>query len=487
MEVFIVMNKFSLVIICLFFLYSCSNSPQPVKISKIDKMEYAPEKWGINYPIQYEMTMKTKEKTPANKSYYKKGYDTDGKIYDKLSEFPFLALLYAGWGFGIEYNEPRGHYYMLEDILDIDSSRRKAGGVCLTCKTPYAQELFSKYGKNYLSEPFEKIHYLIPDKHKKLGATCISCHDPESMSLRILNEFTLIKALDSMGFDIKKATHQDMRSLVCAQCHVTYNIKKDKNNKSIDIFFPWQNSKYGKITIEDIIKTIKSSEENLEWTHKVTGFKLGFIRHPEFELFTNNSIHWKAGLSCADCHMPYTRVGAYKVSDHRIMSPLKNNMRACLQCHTQGEDWLRERVKFIQDRTVSLFIRAGYALATTAKIFEIINKNKENKKIDENLYKKAKEYYEEAFYRLIFIGAENSVGFHNPPEALRVLGDSIHFASKGESLLRQLASKSNIELQEKIDLELDKYLNNRGEKKLNFIKEMEFKDPFDLQKLFLKK
>jgi len=182
--------------------------------------------------------------------------------------------------------------------------------------------------------------------------------------------------------------------------------------------------------------------------------------------------------------MPYTRVGAYKVSDHRIMSPLKNNMRACLQCHTQGEEWLRDRVKFIQDRTVSLFIRAGYATATTAKIFEIINKNKENKKIDENLYKKAKEYYEEAFYRLVFIGAENSVGFHNPHEALRVLGDSIQFASKGEAVLRQLAAKSNIELQEKIDLELDKYLNNRGEKKINFIKEMEFKDPFNLQKLF---
>jgi len=478
------MNKIVLVIMSFFIFYSCSNSPQPVKISKIEKMEYEPEKWGVNYPIQYEMWLKTKEKTPENKSYYKKGYDTDGKIYDKLSEFPFLALLYAGMGFSIEYNEPRGHYYMLEDVLDIDSSRRKAGGVCLTCKSPYAQELYNKFGKSYISEPFEKMHSFIPEKHKKLGAACISCHDPENMSLRILNEFTLIKSLNSMGFDLKNATHQDMRSLVCAQCHVTYSIKKDKNMKSIDIFFPWQNSKYGNITIEDIIKTIKSSEENLEWTQKVTGFKLGFIRHPEFELFSNNSIHWKAGLSCADCHMPYTRVGAYKVSDHRIMSPLKNNMRACLQCHTQSESWLRERVKFIQDRTISLFIRAGYATATTAKIFEIINKNKENKKIDENLYEKAREYYEQAFYRLIFIGAENSVGFHNPHETLRVLGDSLQFALKSESTLRQLASKSHIELPDKIDLELDKYLNNRGEKKLNFKKEMEFKDPFDLQKLF---
>jgi len=41
----------------------------------------------------------------------------------------------------------------------------------------------------------------------------------------------------------------------------------------------------------------------------VTGFKLAFIRHPEYELFTNNSVHWQAGVACSDCHMPYTKVG----------------------------------------------------------------------------------------------------------------------------------------------------------------------------------
>ena len=48
-----------------------------------------------------------------------------------------MALLFNGWGFGVEYNEPRGHYYMLIDQLEIDPSRLKAGGVCLTCKSPY--------------------------------------------------------------------------------------------------------------------------------------------------------------------------------------------------------------------------------------------------------------------------------------------------------------------------------------------------------------
>lgn len=469
----------NIILISIFaLLASCSKTADPIKIAKLDKKEYDPEKWKINYPYEYEGWEKTKEPTPAGKSYYKKGWDTDGKIYDKLSEFPFMAVLYKGWGFGIEYNEPRGHYYMLKDVLDIDSSRRKAGGVCLTCKTPYAQELAEKHGIDYFSKSFDEVHSWIPKNHRELGVACISCHNPEDASLRILNEFTLGRALKKINFDLSKATHQDMRSLVCGQCHVSYIVKKDKDMKSVDAFFPWDGSKYGNITIENIIKTIKNDPSNLEWTQAVTGFKMGFIRHPEFELFTNQSTHFKAGLSCADCHMPYVRAGQYKISDHRIMSPLKNGLRACIQCHNQGEDWLRNRIKFTQDRVASLLIRSGNATAKVAKIFEIVNKQKENKNINLTAYAKARDYYEEAFYRVVFIGAENSMGFHNPQESMRILSDAYAFALKSESILRELAAKSGVAVPEKIDLEVEKYLSNRGEKKLNFDKSVEFKDPF---------
>ena len=110
-----------------------------------------------------------------------------------------------------------------------------------------------------------------------------------------------------------------MRSVVCAQCHVTYNIRKNAQMQSVGILFPWQGSKWGGITIENIIKKIRSDDALKEWKQTVTGFKLGYIRHPEFEMFSNNSVHWKAGVACADCHMPYTRIGLHKVSDHRVM------------------------------------------------------------------------------------------------------------------------------------------------------------------------
>lgn len=457
-------------------------APQQVVPVKIADGEIDPEKWGKAYPAEYELWKETEQPTPAGKSKFKRGFDADKITYDKLSEFPYMALLFNGWGFGIEYNEPRGHAYMLRDQLEVDPSRVKAGGVCLTCKTPYAPSLEKEKGLDYYKAPYKEVLGLIPEKHRKLGVACIDCHDNKDMSPKISRGFTLLAALRDMDVDASKLTRQEMRSLVCAQCHVTYSIPKDKDMKSIGVFFPWQGSKYGNITVENIIKKIRSNASYGEWKQNVTGFKLGFIRHPEYELFSNNSVHWKAGAACADCHMPYTIVGSKKVSDHRVMSPLKNNLKACQQCHTESPEWLKEQVTAIQDRTVSLMIRSGYATAIVAKLFEMAHKAQaEGKEIDKALYDKAKDLYEEAFYRVVFVGAENSVGFHNPTEAIRILGDATAFASKAEALLRQALTRGGVDVPMVVNLELNKYLDMRGEKKLKFQKSVEFKDPYGIE------
>jgi nitrite reductase (cytochrome c-552) len=79
------------------------------------------------------------------------------------------------------------------------------------------------------------------------------------------------------------------------------------------------------------------------------------------------------------------------------------------------------------------------------------------------------------------IGYENSVGFHNPTEALRILGDATAFATKAEALLRQALAQAGVNVPLKVDLELNKYLDQRGEKKLRFNPEMEFKHPTGVQ------
>jgi len=466
--------------------YACSPpKPEPVKTVTIPDGEIDPTLWGKAYPDEYDLWKKTEEPEPAGKSKYKRGYDADHVTYDKLAEYPYMALLFNGWGFGVEYNEPKGHANMVRDQLEIDASRLKAGGVCLTCKSPYVPSLQKQLGEDYYKLPYKDIINKIPEKNRNLGVACIDCHDNKYMSLKVSRDFTLTPALESMGVDWQKLSRQEMRSVVCAQCHVTYNIPKNADMQSVGVYFPWQNSKWGAITIEDIVKKIQSDPSVKEWKQTVTGFKMGYIRHPEFELYSNNSVHWKAGAACADCHMPYTKVGVHKVSDHRVMSPLKNDMRACMQCHTETADWLKQQVTAIQDRTVSLQLRSGYATAVVAKLFEAAHMAQAaGKQIDQALYDKAKEFYEQAFYRSLFIGAENSIGFHNPTESMRVLGDSIAFATKAEAYLRQALTKAGVDVPMKVDLQLAKYLEGRGEKKLPNQPAVEFKDPMGIQEQF---
>jgi nitrite reductase (cytochrome c-552) len=465
-------------------LVSCApQKVEPVKTVTIADGEVDPVVWGKAYPLEYDYWAKTKEPRPAKKSKYKPGYDTDLVVYDKLSEFPYMPLLFNGWGFGVEYNEPRGHWYMVTDQLEVDPSRLKAGGACLTCKTPFAPKLQKDLGPAYFSDPYLEVHAKIPKEFQQLGVGCADCHNNKTQDLQ-LSRWTLQQALADTGKDYKQVTRQEARSLVCGQCHVTYIIPKDTEMKSTSVFFPWQGSKPGGISVENVIKVIRSNPAHLEWKQNVTGFKVGFIRHPEYEFFTYNSVHQKANVACADCHMPYTRVGANKISDHNVMSPLKNEMKSCQQCHTESPTWLSEQVWAIQERTVSLMNRAGYGTAVAAKLFEMAHKAQaEGKTLDQNLYDRAKDLYLEALYRVIFIGAENSVGFHNPSEAGRICGDAVSMAAKSEALLRQALVKAGVEVPADIDLEMAKYLNDRGNKKLKFRPEFEFTDPYDNQKL----
>jgi nitrite reductase (cytochrome c-552) len=339
-------------------------------------------------------------------------------------------------------------------------------------------------GEHYFKDPYLDVHAKIPQAFQRTGVMCIDCHDNKTMNPQ-LSRWTLQNALKDIGVDHKQLSRQDARSAVCAQCHVTYIVKKDTEGKSTAVFFPWQGSKPGDISVENIIKVIKSDPLHGEWVQGVTGFKVGFIRHPEYEFFTAQSVHSKAGVACADCHMPYTRVGANKISDHDVSPPTKKDMRACQQCHSQSPDWLRDQVYAIQDRTTSMMNRSGYALAVSAKLFELAHKaQKDGKQLDKAQYDKAKDLYLEALYRVIFIGAENSVGFHNPSEAGRITTDATAFAMKCEGILRQMLAKAGVDVPVDINLEIAKYINERGVKKLKFKPEFEFKDPFGLQDRF---
>lgn len=412
--------------------YGCGQKASPVDASfTIPVGEKDPAVWGKKYPNHYDNYLRNSDIT---KGYSK--YRDDDEC--RLSPWPFQLVLFDGWGMGVEYNEPNGHTQMLKDQLKVDPSRRKPGGVCMTCKTPYAPDLKEKLKAGYFSKPYDDVWKEIPEKHRAMGVVCADCHDSETMNLRI-SRWTLIDGLKAIGKDPDRLTRQELRSLVCAQCHVDYKIPKDADNKSAGLLFPWKYGKWGNISIENVIRQIKD-DGLMEWKHAVTNQKLGHIRHPEFELFSSpGSVHWAAGVACADCHMPYERTGSEKISSHRWESPLKKEMKACMQCHNQSAEWLKSRVFEIQDRVNHMFTKAGYAVAGAALMIEAAEKIPQ---ADQKLIQSAKALYEEAYYRNTWIGAENSMGFHNPPEAMRVLGDALDQGRQAESLARESIMKA---------------------------------------------
>jgi nitrite reductase (cytochrome c-552) len=364
---------------------------------------------------------------------------------------------------------------MLRDQQEIDPSRVRAGGACLTCKSPYSDDLYAEYGEEVMAMPYDEAVGLIPEQDRELGVGCIDCHDNETLELRS-PRWTMERALDDIG--LTSPNEQQRRIIVCGQCHCTYSVMK-REGVSIDVNYPWQGGSWGDISVETVIENLESDPARTEWTQSVTGFGLGFIRHPDVEFFTDGSVHFKAGLACPDCHMPYTVVDGFKTADHDVMSPLKQDMRACIKCHPETPEDLKSQVIVLQNRNVSMLIDTGYAVAANAKLFEIARTRLDTASPDvAEALDGAAGHYRQAFYRVVYMGAENSMGFHNPSEGGRILRDAMAHSLRCDGALRQLLAAEGIEVPDEVDLELGTYLIGRGEKQLGFVREQLFEDPF---------
>ena len=437
--------------------------------------EHDPAVWGAQYPEIYRTYLGTADPRPEGKSAYKRGFD-GGVMFDKLSEFPFMPLLFKGWGFGIDYQEPRGHHYMMIDQGEADPSRVKAGGACLTCKSPYAEDLNAKDKDALFGATYDEAIAMLPEAHRELGAACIDCHSSETMELET-RRWTVDAALTEVGLDPADLTDQEQRLMVCGQCHCTYSVMK-KDGASVDVDFPWEGSEWGAITAENIIARLEEDPARLEWTQQVTGLKLGFIRHPDVEFYTAGSRHMQMGLACDDCHMPDVKVNNTTVSTHNLMSPLKTDMIACQRCHYDTAEELRARVISIQDANAAALINAGYRTATAAKLIELANASMDVTAPEvKPAYDEAVAHYRQAFYRTVFMGAETSMGFHNPPEGLRILTDASTKADTATTMLRELLASRGVSVPAEVALELRTYTENRGEHQKSFNAAQYLPDP----------
>jgi nitrite reductase (cytochrome c-552) len=385
---------------------------------EIAPMEPDSAKWGVNFPNQYDSFLKTKTNN-VDTTY------AGSSQFSWLERDPRLVILFAGYPFSKDYNDDRGHMNALEDVrktkrLNLDDSNPKhTPATCYSCKSSDNPGLWVKLGM----EAYDKMTFneMTPNINNSIG--CSNCHEAGTMRLIVTNP-ALKEAFERQGKDWTTFTRQEMRTVVCANCHVEYYFKGDGKY----LTFPWDNG----TKVEEILSYYEASGFK-DWEYPDTGTPMLKAQHPEFEFFTADSTHYKAGVACADCHMPYTRDGAAKYSSHDVHSPLLNPEAACGQCHTDTEYVIR-RVNTIQDQVSTTKI------STEDAIIDAINAIKAaaaTGNADPALLDEARKLHREAQYMWDIVSAENSTGFHNPEYALKILADSANRARQAQMLAAQ--------------------------------------------------
>jgi nitrite reductase (cytochrome c-552) len=126
-------------------------------------------------------------------------------------------------------------------------------------------------------------------------------------------------------------------------------------------------------------------------------------------------------------------MGALKISDHHVRSPLLNINNACQTCHPLPEAELRARAERIQENT---FLLRNQAMDALVALIADIKAARDRGASDQQLAV-AREMQRRAQFYLDFIEAENSTGFHAPQEAARVLGEAMNFARQGQIAVRE--------------------------------------------------
>ncbi|RJO67322.1 MAG: ammonia-forming cytochrome c nitrite reductase subunit c552 [Myxococcales bacterium] len=407
-----------------------------------------PAVWGKNFPLQYDLYMRTTDQVRTrfggSEALPRTPDEADPRSVvsqSRLEEDPRLKTMWAGYAFAVDFREERGHAYMLEDQLFTERQKAAAQpGTCIHCHASVYVP-YKKAGGGDLIKGFEhynQMPYAEAKKDFKHPVACIDCHDSQTMALRItrpgfLEGIRAYKASQGVAdYDVNKmATRQEMRAYVCGQCHVEYYFK----GKEKRLTYPWLKG----LKVEQILAHY-DEVDHADWSHAETGARALKAQHPEFEMW-NQGVHARSGVACADCHMPYLRVGAHKISDHHVRSPLLNINRACQTCHKFPEDELKARAESIQETT---YRARNLAMDALTALIGDIKAARDAGKTDAELAT-PRAMQRRAQFFLDFIEAENSMGFHAPQEATRILGEAINAARQGQLAVRDPAYQPVLE------------------------------------------
>jgi nitrite reductase (cytochrome c-552) len=405
------------------------------RVVEISEDTVDPEIWGKNFPLQYDGYRRTVDQVRTrfggSEAVPRTPTEADPRsivAQSRLEEDPRLKTMWAGYAFSVDFREERGHAFMLLDQTYTERQHAaKQPGACLNCHASM-YTVYKSQGNGDLMAGFAKVNAMPYEEARKLvehPVACIDCHDPKTMQLRItrpafLEGIRALKASEGIpDYDPNvSATRQEMRAFVCGQCHVEYYFQGPEKR----LTYPWAKG----LKIENILAYYDEAGHK-DWVHAETGAEVLKAQHPEFEMW-NQGIHARSGVACADCHMPYRRVGSQKISDHQVRSPLLNINAACQTCHKWPEEELRGRVEQIQERTFALRNRALDALVALIQDIHAARDGKVSKKT----LTEAQNFQRQAQFRIDFVEAENSTGFHAGQEAARILAEAMDLARQGQ-------------------------------------------------------
>ncbi len=398
-----------------------------------------PAIWGKNFPLQYDSYRKTVDMTRTkyggSEALPHAANDADPRqvrSQSKIEEDAQLKRMWNGYGFAKDFREERGHAFMLEDqTFTKRTTEIRQPGTCANCHAS-TYTTYKKLGDGDIMKGFDELNqlpYFEARKHLEHPVACIDCHDSQTMALRVtrpafINAIKIVKENQGIkDYDVNRdASRLEMRTYVCGQCHVEYYFKGKKKT----LTFPWDKG----LRADDMLAYYNELGFK-DWTHKESKAPMLKAQHPEFEMWSMGT-HGRAGVSCSDCHMPYQRQGALKVSDHHVRSPLLNIQAACQNCHAVPEAELLSRAETIQDRFH--FSRNLAFSALMDLIDDIVAAEKAGMPLEQLTV--ARKHHRAASFYIDFVEAENSAGFHADQEAMRILTLALDELRKGQRALK---------------------------------------------------
>jgi len=433
-----------------------------------------------------------KAASPADTDWIKRDWVTP----EKIVQDPRLVTLWNGYAFAIDYRHLRGHEYMQvdqRDTLRVVAPPKSQPGACMNChvsvpgvlsllgnKVNLTTDQYAPGNADMMAawDQMNTMKYLAPGPKNADGTStlidpnnpddvtglyglvkaagmdkplgCVDCHDPQTMQLRVtrpafINGIAALKK--SQGIDNynvnKDASTQEMRTFVCAQCHVEYyfapaapagQTAPPEAFKANTLVFPWAmgtdiDSVFAYYTDPTFFPA--TNAPFTDYVSGLTGAAVIKAQHPEFEAWSEG-VHAANGVTCADCHMPYQRVGAQKVSNHDVASPMNDIAGTCGVCHTASEAVLKNQVLTIQSRFTA---SRDAALDAVTQFILAVKAAKDAGTVDDATLKAALAYQNKAAFYVDYGYSENSYGFHAPDYFQRIFNQALDAARQGQLVL----------------------------------------------------